>query len=254
MPGTVKTKYLIHPHLSAKEIDAVAPGDGRLDVMEFFCDSLQGEGVYSGCPSTFLRLQGCTLDCQWCDTQWRLGHTYSFAQLFDLMESFEVIDKLNRGQHLVITGGSPLKQQNRIVAFLLQFEQRYRFSPFVEIENECTLIPSLEITGCVDAWDNSPKLAHSGMKKKARIKPEVLKLLSTYSNSWFKFVVRSRVDWNEIAEDFLDPGYIKQWQVILMPLADDLDSLRLNRELVADLAIKNGVRYSSREQIVLNKP
>lgn len=36
-------------------------------VNEIF-DSIQGEGVLVGTPATFIRLQGCTVGCHWCDS------------------------------------------------------------------------------------------------------------------------------------------------------------------------------------------
>ena len=30
--------------------------------------SLQGEGAFTGTPSVFFRLQGCSVGCPWCDT------------------------------------------------------------------------------------------------------------------------------------------------------------------------------------------
>ena len=38
-----------------------------MKVIEIFT-SLQGEGVLMGTPTTFVRFEGCYLDCQWCDT------------------------------------------------------------------------------------------------------------------------------------------------------------------------------------------
>ena len=37
-----------------------------LPVMEQFY-TLQGEGVYTGCPAYFIRLAGCDVGCVWCD-------------------------------------------------------------------------------------------------------------------------------------------------------------------------------------------
>ena len=40
-----------------------------MKVIEIFT-SLQGEGVLMGTPTTFVRFEGCNLDCQWCDTKY----------------------------------------------------------------------------------------------------------------------------------------------------------------------------------------
>ena len=41
----------------------------RLRVSEVFV-SVQGEGVTAGLPSTFVRLQRCSVGCSWCDTKY----------------------------------------------------------------------------------------------------------------------------------------------------------------------------------------
>ena len=224
-----------------------------LEISELFCDTIQGEGAYLGTPCTFLRLQWCTQNCVWCDTQevWRQGNKFEFDLIFDLLDAHQVIDKLWHGQHLVLTGGSPLRQQDNLVLFFRAFHNRYSFKPIIQIENECTLMPSKEMINLVHIWNNSPKLESSGNNKRLRYRPEILKVLSGLKNSWFKFVVSKPEDWLEIEQDFLMPNVdlIQRDQIILMPQGATREELHKNRQVVIDMAIEHHVRYSSREHI-----
>lgn len=225
---------------------------GKLAISEMFCDTIQGEGVNAGVPATFIRLQGCTLTCHWCDTLdvWPHGNEYSYAEIFDLMESVSLPSKLEYGrQHLVLTGGSPLKQQMELYDFIKSFEERYGFKPYIEVENEAVLTPYAHFWPLVDCWNNSPKLSNSGMKARARIKPDVLWFMSHLENSWFKFVVSSPSDWEEIQKDFLP--HIRRDQIILMPEGQTQEELAKTREMVVNIAIREHVRYMDRLHVVL---
>lgn len=187
-----------------------------------------------------------------CDTAsvWRQGNPYSFQELFELMEQHGTIDFLRDGASLVLTGGSPLLQQKELADFLDAFLLQYDFMPYVEVENECTLIPK-ELLPYVSCWNNSPKLSNSGNVTQLRYKPEVLKTLSRLQYSWFKFVIRNESDWQEIVRDFLEPGLIYKHQIILMPVGGSREELNKNAKTVVDIAIRNNVRYCSREHVQL---
>lgn len=67
-------------------------------------NTIQGEGPYAGRKATFIRLQGCNLQCPACDTEYSTGEEYYvsiFLQIFP-----PVVD----GHLIVITGGEPLRQ------------------------------------------------------------------------------------------------------------------------------------------------
>lgn len=230
----------------------VSNSDQVIEVAEFFCDTIQGEN-FIGWPSAFLRLQYCTQSCSFCDTTaiWKCGNPYTFEELFSLMEEADLIRKFTEGQHLVLTGGSPLLQQDKLVPFLKEFIQRYGFKPYIEIENECTLMPDQELTELTDCWNNSPKTTNSGVRREVRYKPAIIKCLASLKNSWFKFVVSQEEDWTEIKNDFLDTDLINKNQVVLMPMGASQVELSQNREIVINLAVRENVRYSTREQIVL---
>ncbi len=232
------------------ERDFVDSKLGVLKVSEFFCDTIQGEGIYVGSPAAFLRLQGCTLNCSYCDTKtiWKQGNPYTFDELFELMEKADLIRKFKEGQHLVLTGGSPLMQQKELTRFIIQFIARYNFKPFIEIENECVAYPSWEFFQLIDCWNNSPKLPSSG---NPFLDKKLIRTLSNYDNSWFKFVITCESDWEEIRTRFLIPSIIQKKQVILMPQGSNLEELEQNRMIVVDFAIKNNVRYCTREHLVL---
>lgn len=224
-----------------------------LEIAEFFCDSIQGEGVTMGSPAAFLRMKGCTQSCRWCDTKevWRFGNPFTFEEIFELMERHNLPRKLKDGQYLVLTGGSPLKQQNALILFLESFVFKYGFKPRIQIENECTLMPDSLLVPFIDVWNNSPKLSNSGNALSFRYRPEILEFLSSLPNSWFKFVVRDDNDWYEIKEFYLNPGYIRKEQVILMPQGATRKELCQNREQVIAMAIEYNVRYSTREHIIV---
>ena len=221
-----------------------------LNVSEFYCDTIQGEGIYIGQPAAFLRLQGCIFSCVYCDTKevWKYGLPYSYGELFELMEEFFLIDKFAKGQHLVITGGSPLLQQQKIWEFITRFTYFYHFKPFIEVENECVIMPSQAILPMVNCWNNSPKLESSLVDFDARYKPEVIKFMSSLDNSWFKFVIANSDDWDEIEAGFLMPKLIKREQ---MPEGDTREKLERHKNLTLEMAIENNVRYSTREHINL---
>lgn len=224
-----------------------------LNISELFSDTIQGEGISTGSPATFMRLQNCSLNCVWCDTTsvWKHGNPYSFDEIIELFKSSDMIEKFKCGQHLILTGGSPLLQQDRLFEFLRHLQGEYGFLPYTEVENECMIKPSQTMMDNIDQWNNSPKLENSGMKKKLRYKPEIISFMSQLNNSTFKFVINNVEDWNEVQKDFLAPGLIGQHQVILMPCGENREQLSRTRDFVAELACQHNVRYSDRLHIVI---
>ncbi|MBC8945443.1 MULTISPECIES: 7-carboxy-7-deazaguanine synthase QueE [Xenorhabdus] len=86
--------------------------------------TLQGEGVFTGVPSVFIRLQGCPVGCSWCDTK----HTWEKkvdkqqpmenilvksqdSDIWGVATPRQMINLFTRqgytARHVVITGGEP---------------------------------------------------------------------------------------------------------------------------------------------------
>lgn len=72
--------------------------------------SIQGEGPLTGLPCVFVRLQGCNLHCDWCDTSYAIDSKgpaleMSSEEILNYVSSFEC-------RHVEFTGGEPLMQNN----------------------------------------------------------------------------------------------------------------------------------------------
>jgi len=75
-----------------------------LIVNEIF-QSIQGESLFSGLSCIFIRLTGCNLRCQYCDTEyaWTEGNEMDIAEILNHVRSFN-------GNLVELTGGEPLFQ------------------------------------------------------------------------------------------------------------------------------------------------
>lgn len=239
----------------------------KIAVSEFFY-SLQGEGRTMGIPAIFLRLTGCNLMCggygvekdgvlrdgaTWvCDTidVWMKGTTYSFEDLLSKMnEEIQFITRLKAGVHLVITGGEPLLQQKRIVAFLQYLETEYSCYSIVEVETNATIIPLEELDKRVCYWNCSPKLSNSGMPENARIKENTLQYFAERPKSMFKFVIAEPKDFDELWKNFIENGLLPKKQLVLMPAADSLEQLLIQNKMVAELCIQHQIRMCTRMHV-----
>ncbi len=77
-----------------------------LRITEIFL-SLQGEAATAGSPTVFVRLTGCPLRCQYCDTAYAFsgGQMRSLDEIIAQVTAFGVT-------HVTVTGGEPLAQPN----------------------------------------------------------------------------------------------------------------------------------------------
>src|SRR5579863_5314909 len=78
----------------------------RLKITEIF-RSLQGEADTAGIPTTFVRLTGCPLRCQYCDTAYAF-HGGEWWELPDILARVRQFG----ARHVCVTGGEPLAQKN----------------------------------------------------------------------------------------------------------------------------------------------
>jgi 7-carboxy-7-deazaguanine synthase len=77
----------------------------RLKITEIF-RSLQGEADTAGIPTVFVRLTGCPLRCQYCDTAYAF-HGGEWATLDEVLRKVRDYDT----RHVCVTGGEPLAQK-----------------------------------------------------------------------------------------------------------------------------------------------
>lgn len=77
-------------------------------VLEIF-DSVQGEGREQGLWTRFLRLAGCNLACEWCDTP----HSRDPSAGQDMAVA-DVVRALQGASRVCITGGEPLLQEGAL--------------------------------------------------------------------------------------------------------------------------------------------
>ena len=220
--------------------------DGRPEIFH----SVQGEGVYAGKPAIFLRLALCNLACAWCDTRytWDWEH---FDQRREVVATSvdQAQEDIRRYtcRNLVVTGGEPLVQQRLLTPLLERVKDG---GYWIELETNGTIAPQRKLLAIVDHWSVSPKLENSGNTLPARENSRALRLFRDLPSAHFKCVLEKPDDLAEIRA-LLAKYELPADRIVLMPQAQDRDTL-LDRSLwLVDICKREGYLFSTRLQILL---
>jgi 7-carboxy-7-deazaguanine synthase len=144
------------------------PQPPTLKINEIFY-SLQGEGLRQGEPTLFIRLSGCNLECDFCDTKyaWEKGSNLSLDQIGTKIASL-------RNRHsfswICLTGGEPLLQKIQSLVRMLK-EEGFK----IQVETNAILYRNL----AVDWYTVSPKPKNFFVHARYRDKAKEVKLVVT---------------------------------------------------------------------------
>jgi 7-cyano-7-deazaguanosine (preQ0) biosynthesis protein QueE len=212
--------------------------------------SIQGEGVNSGKPAVFLRLGLCNLKCTWCDTKYTWDwSTYNPEEQLVAMPLEDIEQEILRQgcQYLVVTGGEPVIQQDRLIPLLERLKSR-RF--FLEVETNGTIAPDQCLLDLVDHWSVSPKLRNSGNPQSLREVPACYRLFAGMTSSHFKYVIQNEDDFKEVQTLAADYNLAVE-KIILMPEAQSREELLGKSRWLVELCKAQGYRFSTRLQTLL---
>src|SRR5690606_33313693 len=85
-------------------------GDGSiLDVHKIFA-TFQGEGPFVGYPAIFIRLSGCNLSCDFCDTEFDSYESIAVEEIIRKVKNLSENEGKRIYKLIVISGGEPFRQ------------------------------------------------------------------------------------------------------------------------------------------------
>jgi 7-carboxy-7-deazaguanine synthase len=213
---------------------------------------------------------GCDASASWAS---RYKHLVSWDSVEKIAKDVTAYTPQNKwtcdnGQdvHFIITGGEPMLWQRETQQLLRQPE--FNDLKNLTIETNCTQPFKEEfdkfLHGLVAGdytkepvhitWSTSPKLSISGEAWEKAIRPEVAYQYSQIPNThlYFKFVVQDEQDLIEVdkaRELYAKAGVYAD--IYLMPMGATQEGQAKTATQVADLAMKNGFKYSPRLHVDL---
>jgi 7-carboxy-7-deazaguanine synthase len=219
-----------------------------LRVAEIF-NSIQGEGIWMGTPSVFVRLSGCNLRCSWCDTPYA-----SWKPEGPVLGLEEIVSKVKAfgSRHVVLTGGEPML-----------------FEPIVELASklrELEHVITIETAGTVyrevpcDLMSISPKLSNSipsdaewkERHDRTRLNFDALASLVEGYNCQLKFVVTSpEKDVPEIRSILERLPGVQPDRVLIMPEGVEARALDERLRSLVPLSMETGWRLAPRLHVTL---
>ncbi len=193
--------------------------------------TFQGEGPFTGHPAIFIRLSGCNLACDFCDTEFD-----SFTE-FSIQEILDKVNQLNQNnvyKLIVLTGGETMRQP---IELLCETLLQNNFT--VQIETNGTIYRDLDDKVQIIC---SPKAPNG---KYHRIREDLLPKINA-----FKFIIS---DSKENYSDIADIGqYDYNIPVYLQPMDEyDAQKNRNNIKRTLELAEKYGARISLQTHKIL---
>lgn len=199
-----------------------------LNITEIFY-SLQGEAKEVGIPTVFVRLTGCPLRCNYCDT------TYAFKgnNPLSIKSIMEQIKKYNT-RYVCVTGGEPMAQSNCLILLDTLIKAGYK--------------TSMETSGSIDISPVNKKvsvvmdLKTPSSTEQSQNRYENIALLE--SKDQLKFVIASRSDFDWCC-DILQ-NYSVDSEVLFSPVYESLKPVDL-----ADWILEN--QLNVRFQVQLHK-
>lgn len=202
----------------------------RLKITEIFY-SLQGEADTVGFPTVFVRLTGCPLRCQYCDTTYAFhgGEWLSIDGVMGRVAEFAP-------RFVCVTGGEPLAQKNCPALLERLCDAGYRVS--------------LETSGAMPLAEVDPRVIRvvdvktPGSREERRNRYEDLALLRPEEQ--VKFVICDRADYEWSRGKVAELGLARRCTVLFSPSADQLAARELADWILAD-------RLAVRFQLQLHK-
>ena len=202
----------------------------RLRVNEIF-HSLQGEAEAVGYPTVFVRLTGCPLRCQYCDTEYAFhaGEWLGIDAIVERVAEFGA-------EYVCVTGGEPLAQPNCLALLSRLCDRGFKVSLETSGAMDIAMVDA-RVARVVDV-----KTPGSGEPQRNRVG----NLALMRPADQLKFVICSRNDY-EWSKEFMATHALRgRCQILFSPSYDEISARDLAEWILAD-------RLAVRFQLQLHK-
>lgn len=201
-----------------------------LRITEIFY-SLQGETRTVGLPTVFVRLTGCPLRCQYCDT----AYAFHGGKRLTISEILEQVAQYTP-RYVTVTGGEPLAQPTCIPLLTSLCDSGYEVS--------------LETSGALDVNEVDPRVVKiidiKTPGSAENDKNKLSNLEQILSQDQLKFVICDRADYDWSKQFILEHDLTQRCEILFSPSYGQVNPGELAEWILTD-------RFPVRMQIQLHK-